>query len=204
MEYENRIYTEYDIFYDLNENRTHVVARFRLDGPKGSLLKLADSTGAYVKFNEDDLIYNIWYGGHHKSYPGRIEKGLFTYRNGSMTIFKNEVPEGSELAFPITIDPIKKAQDQFIFWQGDPIKESEKIGLFIGAWNWGEKAKFSSEELGSVSLELRSEELSMFETGSATLFMDRSNTQNITEGTPAGGRVRNTYRGMNRIVVIEE
>ena len=54
---QDRIYTEYEQFYNSNTGVTTVIARFRFGGALGTLLEL-DSTDN-VKFNGDVLPYNI-------------------------------------------------------------------------------------------------------------------------------------------------
>jgi len=61
---QDTIYTDYEVFYNQNTDKTWVVAKFRFGGPTGTLLEL-DST-SYVTFNGDTLAYNIFYIGHFK------------------------------------------------------------------------------------------------------------------------------------------
>jgi len=54
---QNKVYCDYELFYNQNEDKTHAVARFRFGGATGTLLELTDSTGASVSFNGETLPY---------------------------------------------------------------------------------------------------------------------------------------------------
>ncbi len=67
---QDRIYTDYEVFYNANEDKTHVIARFRFGHALGTILELKDSSGASVTYNGAVLAYSQLWGGHHKEYAG--------------------------------------------------------------------------------------------------------------------------------------
>ena len=70
-----RIYTDYELFYNANEDVTHAIARFRFGGPFGTILELTGSSGAGVTFNGQPLAYSGFWGGHHREYAGNVTGG---------------------------------------------------------------------------------------------------------------------------------
>ena len=76
---QDKIYTDYELFYNSNTDKTQVVARFRFGGPLGTLLELNDP--ASVKFDGEDVPFNALYSGHFKEFSGQVLEGTFLYTN---------------------------------------------------------------------------------------------------------------------------
>ena len=87
-----RIYTDYELFYNANEDVTHAIARFRFGGPFGTILELTGSSGAGVTFDGQPLAYSGLWGGHHREYAGNRTAGTFRYTNTEGEVFVNDVP----------------------------------------------------------------------------------------------------------------
>ena len=201
---QNEIYCDYQLFYDQNEDKTHAVARFRMGGEMGSLIELVDSTNASVLFNGDKLPYDVWYGGHHKAYLGQIKEGVFVYTNTNGTVYKNTVPSGSIVSFPDDFDTIKKGVNQSLLWEGDVLEENEKVSLFVGTWTWGECAEYYADEIGDNNIALKAGQIESLSTGVSTLFLDRTKSVDITQGTIYGGTISYKYRCTNKDVEVVE
>lgn len=201
---QNKIYCDYELFYNQNDDKTHAVARFRFGGPTGTLLELSDTSGAYVTFNDDTLAYNVWYGGHHKEYAGQIEGGSFTYTNTNGTVYVNEVPAGESIAYPAEFDTIRKSVAETLVWEGTALSANQHVGLFVGSWTWGEDALFFNDADGATEIVmgvLQKEDLAL---GTSTVYLDRSTATDIAEGTLEGGRIRYKYRCTNATVTVVE
>lgn len=196
-ENENKIYMDYELFYNQNEDKSHVVARFRFGGPTGSLLELADTSGASVTFNGDLLPYNVWYGGHHKQYNGQLTGGTFIYTNINGVAYTNEVPPGEAIAFPADFSTIAKDMDENLTWVGTELSANQRANLFVGSWSWGEGASFWATDYGATKIEMTVSQKSDLALGTSTLYMDRSTEVDIAQGTPEGGRIRYKYRCIN-------
>jgi hypothetical protein len=135
---QNKIYTDYEVFYDSNSDKTWVVARFKFGNATGTVLELKDV--AFVTFNGDTLPYNGWYAGHFKEYAGRISTGSFSYTNNDGDIFVNSIPSVDTIAFPSDLDTLDKSAAYTITWGGRTLAADENVGIFIGSWVWGQDA----------------------------------------------------------------
>ncbi|MGV6862054.1 MAG: hypothetical protein ACWA41_09795 [Putridiphycobacter sp.] len=194
---QDKIYCDYELFYNKNSDKTHAVAKFKFGGPTGTILELTDSTSASVTFNGDVLPYEPLYAGHHKEYAGKLTTGTFVYTNTEGTVFTNTVPTGDTIAFPAGFDTITKSSAQTLTWVGNALVANERASFYIGTPSWGEDALFSQDDLGATDMVLGVTQKSNLTLGSATLVMDRVMATDITEGTSEGGRIRYRYRGSN-------
>jgi len=68
---QDRIYADYELFYNSNTDKTEVVARFRFGGPTGTLLEL--KAPASVKFDGETIPFRPGYAGHQKAFAGQID-----------------------------------------------------------------------------------------------------------------------------------
>jgi hypothetical protein len=201
---QNKVYCDYELFYNQNEDKTHAVARFRFGGPTGTLLELSDTSGASVSFNGDNLPYNVWYGGHHKEYAGQVDVGTFVYTNTNGIVYTNDVPTGEAIAFQPDFDTITKSVAENLVWDGTALSADQHVGVFVGSWTWGEDASFWTGDLGATEIVMGVTQKADLALGSSTVYMDRSTAINIAEGTPEGGRIRYKYRATNADVVVVE
>lgn len=201
---QDKIYTDYEIFYNQNEDKTHAVARFRFGGATGTLLELTDETGADVKFNGTVMPYNNWYGGHHLEFAGRLESGSFTYTNTEGSTYTNSIPQGDTIAFPIDFDTIIKSQANTLTWVGSALGADQHVGIFVGTPTWGQDALFLQAQEGATNLVMGVNQMANLATGAANVYMDRSTAVNVTQGTSEGGRMRYRYRCTNQSVMVIE
>ncbi len=197
---QEKIYTDYEVFYNENTDKTWVLAKFRFGGPTGTILEL-DST-SYVTFNNDTLPYNILYTGHFKEYAGRITIGSFKYENVLGQTFVNSIPAVDVLAFAADFDTLKKSQAQTITWVGTPLAANESVGIFIGNGAWGQAALTWQDNDGATGIVLGITQMAALGVGNSTVFMDRQNEENVTQGTSKGGKIRAKYRALNRVVQV--
>ena len=197
---QDKIYTDYEMFYNENTDMTTVVARFRFGGATGTLLEL--SSGANVKFNGDVLAYNGWYGGHMKEYAGEIAPGTFVYTDVNGSIYTNTAPSNNPIAFDPAFDTIVKSQANTCAWLGSSLQANEAVALFVGSWTWGQDALFYQDLDGATDFVMGVSQLSGLAEGTSTMYMDRYTALNISQGTSEGGRIRNKYRAINQQVLV--
>jgi len=195
-----KIYTDYELFYDQNEDKTYVIARFKFGGPTGTNLELTN--GANVKFNGEELTYSGFYFGHMKEYAGKISSGTFVYMDGDGHQFTNATPVMDTLAFQPGFDTIVKSQANTLSWDGSPLTLNQSVGVFIGSWTWGQNALFYQNQVGATNVVLGVTGLNSLATGSSTVYLDRTNETNVAQGTIEGGKIRSKYRAWNRVVQI--
>jgi hypothetical protein len=197
---QDKIYADYEQYYNKNTDKTTVVARFRFGGITGTLLEL-DSTD-FVTFNGEDLPYNTIYGGHVKEYAGLLSPGTFVYTNLNNETFTNTVPAFDTIAFPVSFDTIVKSHANTLTWAGSPLAPNQAVGLFIGSWTWGQDALYYQDGDGATNLVLGTGQLSNVVVGPAMCYMDRTTDVAVTQGTEKGGRIRGKYHALKKQVQV--
>jgi len=202
---QDKIYCDYELFYNQNEDKTHAVARYRFGGATGTVLELTSSTGAQVTFNGEVLPYSAWYNGHHKEYAGNLTGGTFSYTNTDGTVYNNSVPAPADtIGFPAGFTTIDKTQAQTLIWDGPALAADQHVGVFVGSWTWGEDALFTTFADGGTNIVMGVNQMANLAAGTSTVYMDRATAKNIAEGTSEGGRIRYKYRCTNAIVTVTE
>lgn len=199
---QDKIYTDYEVFYNSNTDKSWVVAKFKFGGPTGTILELDDP--AFVLFENDTLPYNVFFNGHYKEYAGQITSGTFSYTDGNGDVYNNSLPSYEDIQFPSDLDTISKSQAFDLQWQGTALSANQYVGLFIGSWAWGNDALLVQTNQGADNLVLGTTQLSNLPLGNSTCFMDRSTEVDVTEGTGEGGKIRGKYRATNASVMIVE
>lgn len=202
---QDKIWTEYILFYNLNEDKTHAIARFRFGGPTGTLLELTDSTDAKVTFDGSTMPYAPLWGAHHLEFAGNVTSGTFVYTNTEGTQFTNSIPAGGEsINFPVGFDTINKSQAQTLAWDGVALNPDEHVSVFVGSWTWGDDALFFQDQDGATEIIMGVNAMSNLALGTSTVYMDRVLQKSLSEGTSEGGRILYKYRGTNvQVQVIE-
>lgn len=196
---QDRIYTDYELFYNANDDVTHAIARFRFGNAFGTILRLSGSEGASVTFNGDTLTYSSIWGGHHREYAGNtVTGGTFVYTDIDNNVYTNTVPSGDDIEFPSGFDTIDKNNTQILAWVGSALQPADQVGIFIGtSWTWGHDALFYTDVDNAISIDLGITQKQNLVAGPAIAFMDRWNAVDVAEGTSEGGRIRYKYRASN-------
>ena len=130
---QDKIYTDYELFYNSNTDKTWVVARFRFGGPTGTLLELKDP--AAVTFDGELLPFNALFAGHYKEFAGRLTDGTFEYTNTMEETFVNEVPSYETIEFPSDLDTLSKSAAYSLVWDGTSLGARSTSGTFY--WKLG-------------------------------------------------------------------
>jgi hypothetical protein len=201
---QDRIYTDYELFYNANDDVTHAIARFRFGGALGTVLELSASSGANVTFDGDTLAYSAIWGGHHREYAGNVTSGTYRYTNTEGGLFINSVPTGTSIAFPLAFDgsSLSKSSAYDLIWGGTPLAPNDQVGVFIGSWAWGDDALFLTDADGASNIVLGVNGLQNLVNGTAVVYLDRWNATDVSEGTSVGGRIRYKYRAVNATITV--
>ncbi len=195
---QDRIYTEYEQFYNSNTGVTTVVARFRFGGPLGTLLEL-DSTDN-VKFNGDVLPYNIFWGGHAKDYVGNIAPGTFVYTNLDGNVFTNTVPAFESIGFPSSFTELSRSAAYDFQWAGTALSQNQEVGVFVGSWAWGDDTWNFTNSVGATNMVFGINSLSNLPLGTSTVYLDRTTRKTNIQGTSRGGVIKGKFRAPNRVI----
>jgi len=199
---QDTIYTDYELFYNANEDKTHAIARFRFGNAFGTILELSQASGASVTFNGDLLAYSSLWGGHHKDYPGNVTSGTFVYVDTEGSSYTNSVPLGSSIAFASGFNVINKSSSQTFRWAGTPLVANDQVGIFVGTWAWTDDALFWTDADGATGIVFGVNQMQNLALGTAVVYMDRWNAVNVSQGTSEGGRIRYKYRAKNAVVTV--
>ena len=198
---QDKIYTDYEMFYNANTDKTVVVARFKFGDITGTNLEL--DNGASVVFGSDTLYYNVWYTGHAKEYAGQIPVGTFTYKDTDGNTYINTAPSGQSIAFDPAFTTITKSIANTLTWVGSTLAANEAVGVFVGTnWTWGQDALFYQDLDGSSDIIMGVSQMNNLAEGPATVFMDRSINVDVSQGTSKGGKIRYRYRTLNQNVTV--
>jgi hypothetical protein len=197
---QDKIYADYELFYNSNTDKTQAVARFRFGGPTGTLLELSDP--ASVTFDGEELPFNALFSGHVKEYSGKLEEGDFLYTNVDGETFENSVPTYNEIDFPEDMDTISKTTSYDLLWQGSSLGANEFAGVFLGSWTWGQDALAVQGTDEATSIVIGTNNMSNLATGNSTAILDRWTEVDLDEGTSEGGKIRGKFRTNNIEVII--
>ena len=197
---QDRIYTEYEQFYNSNTGTTTVIARFRFGGALGTLLKL-DSTDN-VKFNGEVLPYNIFWGGHVKEYVGNIAPGTFVYTNLDGNVFTNSVPSFEAIDFPVNFSQLSRTSAYDFQWIGAALSQNQEVGVFVGSWAWGDNTWNFTNSGGATNMVFGINSLSNLPLGTSTVYLDRNTKSTSIQGTSKGGVIRGKFRAPNRVIMV--
>jgi hypothetical protein len=194
---QDRIRTDYELFYDKNTDKTTAVAAFRFgQSITGTLLEL--SSPAEVLFNNDKLTYNNVLGRYEKEYNGFVATGAFSYKDVNGKTLVNTVPAIKLIDFPASpaVLSISKAQGFELNWEGTPIAQNDGVGLLVAALT------FTETTVNSTRVRMISAQLQPAATGAHIAFMDRWTLSQLQQQTSNGGSIVSKYRAKNKNVEI--
>lgn len=195
---QDRIYTEYEQFYNSNTGTTTVIARFRFGNALGTILEL-DSTDN-VKFNGDDLPYSIFWGAHVREYVGNIAPGTFVYTNLDGNVFTNTVPTFETIDFPSNFTELSRSTPYDFQWTGTAIGQNQEVGVFVGSWAWGDDTWNFTNSVGATNMVFGINSLSNLPLGTSTVYLDRTTRKTNIQGTSRGGVIKGKFRAPNRVI----
>lgn len=195
---QDRIYAEYEQFYNSNTGITTAIARFRFGGFLGSILEL-DSTDN-VKFNGDDMPYSIFWGAHVREYVGNIPPGTFVYTNLAGNVFTNTVPAFEAIDFPLNFTQLSRSTPYDFQWSGTPIGQNQEVSVYIGSWAWGDNSWNYTNNVGASNLVFGIPSLSNLPLGTSTVYLDRTTKKTTIQGTSRGGVIKGKFRAPNRVI----
>lgn len=197
---QDKIWAQYELFYDLNNDRTIASAVFRLNGESGDVLKLNED--ATVRFNGTAMEYNSSLDAYALDLSGLIDSGTFAYQDLDQLIFENTVLPFDTIALPTELDTIFRNETNVLTWIGNELDTLESVEVYFGDWSWGATPATSISELGATQLSVTFEHISGISESQTTCYLDRVRTSTAAEATSVGGLVVGRYRSMNKTVQI--
>ena len=199
---QDRIFTDYEVFYNENTDETRIMASFRFgENLLGTPLRLEDPAG--VTFNAVEMPYRGTFLAHVLEEVGQVSSGTFIYTNADGESFTNELPAFNEIDFPFPLTAISVSNAFELRWDGPPLGPNEDVSLFVGGLDTEDGFFFTDEE-GATSITLSRDNLQALSLGENTFYLERAIRLDAQETTDAGGRIRVRYRTANKTINLTE
>ncbi len=197
---QDRIFTEYELFYNANQDKTFARATFKFSNALGTKLEL--SQPSEVTFNGEILTFNPVLAYYEKEYAGLVETGTFEWTDTEGNAFKNNI-EIHSIDYANTIDTIDRSGSYELNFSGTPLEMLELVTVTINGENELDAQVFTTNDSGSQSIILSKSKLEKIGDGPGTIIMDRSYIPLIQESTSAGGILLGRYRPENQSIQLK-
>lgn len=192
---QDKIYAEYELYYDANQNKTYASAVFKFSNALGTNLQL--TAPSYIRFNGDTIPYAPVFAYYRKEYAGQINSGTFVFATTDGTLYTNTVSLPSSISNP-AVDTISKSNSFTYPWIGNAVAANESVGLTIAhTANAAYFKYFLQLTVGANDLVLGAADLNYLPVGPATCSIERTKETSASATTSAGGRARGKYRALN-------
>jgi hypothetical protein len=197
---QDRIFTEYELYYNANEDKTYATARFRFGNALGTLLEL--TSPSEVRFNGDLLSFKSGLVYYEKQYAGFVSNGTFSWKDTDGVEFTNVVSINT-IDYPSTLDTIPRTAAFELFWVGDSLSAGETVILTANGIIVGDLQIFTQNNINSKSVILPLNQLQALGQGMGTLWFDRIFNQDLQQKTSTGGVLKGKYRPINKQVYFD-
>lgn len=181
---QDRVFTQYWLYYDANADVTYARATFRLGHALGTVLELTDP--AKVTFNEKALAFQEVPGWHEVQLPGRVT-GTFRYTNVDGQRFLVEVSKLPETSLPMAMS-IPAGQAYSFTWPGAPIARDERLEVIVTGENKLDFSIIEQRGIGAVDVVLPADKTRRFN-AQGWLGLRRTLESTPRESPDAGGMV---------------
>lgn len=195
---QDKIYTEYTLYYDGNADKTYARASFKFSNIAGTLLQLDNPSE--VTFNGDVLTFNSTLAYYEKEYSGLISSGTFVWTDLNGTSYTNSITM-KPIAFPAVIDSINKDSSYELPWVGDSLSTDESVTLTMVDASLSPQV-FYQNDINSQSIILAANQLALLLDGSATLNYDRYYKPALAQQNTAGGLITGRYRPPQKTAIL--
>jgi hypothetical protein len=196
---QDKIFAEYELFYDENEDKTYARAVFRFSNVTGTQLEL--DGGASVKFGSDELSFRPGLAVYEKAYPGFKTSGTFTFTDLNKNTFVNNISI-NKVGIPADLDSISRANAFEFFWTGAALAADENVAVTINNANAINPQVFIQNKAGTKSIVLAKNQLSTLLAGNAFVIVDRRLAPPLQQKSSAGGIITGRYRPKNQAIVL--
>jgi hypothetical protein len=194
---QDRIYCEYELSYNANEDKTYARAIFKFGNALGTLLEL--TSPSEVRFNGDLLTFKSALAYYEKDYAGFTQSGTFTWKDTDGNEFSNTISI-VPIDYPAALDTIPRSGAYELFWVGDSLSANQSVILTANGVLEGDAQIFTQTNLNSKSIILPANQLQILGKGQGTLWMDRMYSPGLQQQTSAGGKITGKYRPVNKQV----
>jgi hypothetical protein len=197
---QDRIYAEYELFYDKNTDKTYASAIFRFGNATGTQLEL--SSPSEVRFNGDVIPFDPAFAYYRKEYAGLVTSGTFVFTRTDGVSHSNSVASTRTIAFPASLDTIHNSNSFTLVWLGDSVVANERVDLWMDGPLQNNAEYFGQWLPNTTSIVLAANKLQALGVGSTSCTMERVWETTATDVTGAGGKVRVKYKALNLTVQV--
>ena len=199
---QNRIYSDYEVKYDQESNRTTVQATFRVDHNSGKKLEL--TYPSRVGFNEEAMSWRNLAGIYEAHFSGNITHGSFTYFDAEGNRFDNAGAAINPIDLPYGMNNISKNGNFFLPWNGAALQQGETVEVVISGGSQSGKETFQATVVGASYISLPEYKLDRLEVGTARIQISREKTVSLQQSNLSGGRITSKYESREIMVDITE
>lgn len=197
---QDRIFTQYELFYNANEDITYARAWFRFGNATGTLLKL--SAPSEVTFDGSPLSFVELLGYYEKKTAGLKTSGTFKWEDTDGNTFENAISL-KPIAFGNVPDTVARNAAFQIPWTGAPLGDDEVVGVWINGKEEGDAQAALTIEKGTTSIIMPLNKMSKIGDGAGKIYMDRRFSPDLSKATSAGGTIAGVYRAKTENVVFK-
>lgn len=195
---QDKIYTEYTLYYDGNADKTYARASFKFSNVAGTLLQL--DAPSEVTFNSDVLTFNSTLAYYEKEYAGLKSSGTFVWTDLNGTSYTNAISMKS-ITFPAVVDSINRDSSFELSWVGDSLSTDESVTLTMVDASASVQI-FYQNDINSQSIILAANQLGYLLDGNATMNFDRYYKPDLTQQNTAGGSITGRYRPPQKTAIL--
>lgn len=193
---QDKIYAEYELYYDANVGKTYASAVFKFSNALGTNLEL--TSPSEVKFGTDVIPYDPVFAYYRKEYAGLVPSGTFTFKDKDGTTYTNAVSMTNSIANPI-VDTIRRSLGAYTYtWTGDSVFANSWVNMTINntanALNY---QYFLQNTQNSKNIVCGITQLNQLPIGNSFFQVERVYEKTATSVTSAGGKTRAKYKGLN-------
>ncbi len=199
-----KIYQDYFVKYDAEDNEMNSRAVFRFGGSRGTTLLLSSPSkitvnGKQMK-GEKEFLQGMVY--RKNDFKEEVKDFEFLFTDTDKTKYKNSVTlEPMKLSY--LPETISKTTVCTISWEGAPVGKNETVTLNI-IDNNGTQISVNNKLKGSKTININPENMISLNPGTANIRIIREVEKNIKETTGEGGYINACYYSSIEVIEIVE
>lgn len=192
---QDRIYTEYELHYDAQQDVSAARASFHFGGANGTMLELSGDSevlanGEVMTRRTQPVTDAVYY---ERNFSGIVPSVLFEFFDTDGASYINGIALRG-IAAPSSIGPMDNDASYEVRWAGEPLSSGEEVGAVLYRIVGGATlALFTQRDIGATSIILDRAQLQNVGAGEAILVLERRTVGELDEPTEVGGRITARY-----------
>lgn len=203
---QDRIYAKYEVGFDAREGKTESTATFFFGNITGTVLELTLPSKIEIdtfEMQEKTLPFTFYYKSFNGVKPGT---STFKFEDTEGNIFTNSIDMADSIDF-VSPGTINKNNNYTLTWIGNPIGQYEEIMVKIikstGASSDDDYEYFTENGVGATSIVLPASKLSTLPNGQFKMFIKRTYSPPLLDGTSAGGTIESYFYTLEKSLTIQ-